>query len=175
MSLRKPGHVDELLNYRLGRLVALSGAPIVRLCEGRYGVARREWGLIAQLGASGTASPSILAERCGLDRARTSRTITTLVQKQLARRDASAADPRRALVSLTPAGTRIYEALLDDAAAYHAELVAVLDDAMLDSLDRALHALMGRASELNARVATDVRADRRHGGSRARWPRGSPQ
>ena len=42
MTLTRPDTLDDLLNYRLMRLFAVSGAPVVRLCEGRYGIARRE-------------------------------------------------------------------------------------------------------------------------------------
>jgi hypothetical protein len=53
LSLRQPRQLDELLNYRLLRLFAVSGAPVVRLLEGRYGISRREWRLIALLAARG--------------------------------------------------------------------------------------------------------------------------
>jgi len=169
MSLRLPRDVDDLLNYRLGRLVALSSAPVIRLCEGRYGVSRREWRVIGLLAAHGTLAPSVLAERCGLDRSRTSRTITRLVEKKLASRDVHAADPRRAQVSLTEAGRRMYDELFAQVAGFNRELAAVLDDATLDALEGALQRLMVRARELNLQFATDVQADRRHGGSRRRW------
>ena len=41
LSLRVPASLDELLNYRLLRLYAASGAPVIRLLEGRYGRARQ--------------------------------------------------------------------------------------------------------------------------------------
>jgi DNA-binding MarR family transcriptional regulator len=76
MSLADPHTVDDLLNYRLSRLFASSGAMVIRLCEGRYGITRREWRLIALLAAHGAMSPSQLAARAHLERARTSRHIT---------------------------------------------------------------------------------------------------
>lgn len=47
--LQHPRKHDDLLNYRLKRLFSLGGAPAVRLCEGRYGIARNEWRMIAAL------------------------------------------------------------------------------------------------------------------------------
>ena len=41
--LQDPQRHDDLLNYRLKRLVGLGGAPAVRLCEGRFGISRTEW------------------------------------------------------------------------------------------------------------------------------------
>ena len=42
LSLREPRQLDDLLNVRLLQLFAVSGAPVVRLLEGRYGIKRRE-------------------------------------------------------------------------------------------------------------------------------------
>lgn len=52
MSFARPATVDDLLNYRLSCLLASSGAMVTRLCEGRYGITRREWRLVALLGKS---------------------------------------------------------------------------------------------------------------------------
>src|SRR5690242_5678015 len=111
MSLSDPRTVDDLLNYRLSRLLENSGAMITRLCEGRYGITRREWRLVALLAADGPMSPSQLAARAHLDRARVSRLITELRAKQLVRRVRVAEDARRARVMLTDAGQRLYAEL----------------------------------------------------------------
>lgn len=164
--LRQPRSLDELLNFRLHILQALSGAPIVRLMEGRHGITRREWRLLALLADRGPLSPSALAEQGQLDRARTSRSIGVLVEKKLALREALAADPRRARVSLTPAGQRLYDQLFPLIADINAQLVSVLDDATLDVLDNALARLKTKAHELNGALATDIKARRQQGGSR---------
>ena len=95
MSLRQPTPLDELLNYRLQRQQAATGAPVIRLLEGRYGISRREWRLPALLAARGALQPSALALQLQLDRLRTSRTIGTLVAKRLAARAAYGGCPRR--------------------------------------------------------------------------------
>ena len=63
--------IDDLLLYRLGRLSSTAGALVVRLCEGGYGITRREWAVVAQLYENGGLPPSVLAERMHRDRART--------------------------------------------------------------------------------------------------------
>lgn len=73
--------IDDLLLYRLSRLSSVAGAMVVRLCEGGYGITRREWGVVAQLYENGSLPPSALAERMHRDRARTSRTLTALGKK----------------------------------------------------------------------------------------------
>ena len=44
--------VNDLLLYRLGRLVSTGGSLVVRLCEGQFGITRREWRLLAGMEAA---------------------------------------------------------------------------------------------------------------------------
>lgn len=166
LSLRAPQTLDDLLNYRLLRLHAASGAPVIRLLEGRYGIARREWRLLALLAAHGPAAPSQLAERAQLDRPRTSRALGLLAAKQLVQRDTQAGDARRALVALTAQGRALYDEVFPQVAAINARVVAALDDAAVRALDEALQRLTAQALQVNREIARDVRADRRAGGTR---------
>lgn len=170
LSLREPRQLDDLLNFRLLRLFAVSGAPVVRLLEGRYGIARREWRLLAMLAARGALSPSALAEEAALDRPRTSRAIGTLVAKQLLARVVQRGDARRAQVALTARGWALYEEVFPQVAAINVQLVGVLDDALAQALDAALTRLTEAAHRHNGELARDVSADRRAGGSRRARP-----
>lgn len=171
MTLSRPRDLDDLLNYRLMRLFAVSGAPVVRLCEGRYGISRREWRVVALLAAHGAMSPSALAERGDLDRARTSRAIGSLVTKQLVRRVPQPGDARRAVVALSDAGRALYEELFPQVAEINRRVLAVLEPPLIAALDEALARMTLHATTLNGALATDVQADRRRGGSRRRWSR----
>ena len=76
--------VEDMLLYRLSHLTGSAGAMVVRLCEGGYGITRREWGVLAQLhGQPEGVLPSVLAERMQRDRARTSRALSALQAKGL--------------------------------------------------------------------------------------------
>lgn len=166
LSLRDPQSIDELLNYRLLRLFSISGAPVIRLLEGRYGLARREWRLVAVLAATGPLSPSALAQRAHLDRPRTSRAIGALLRKKLVLRELQAGDARRARVTLSAAGRRLYDEIFPQVAAINRQVVQELDDASLRLLDEALERLTTRAERLNGELAQDVRADRWAGSAR---------
>jgi DNA-binding MarR family transcriptional regulator len=170
LSLREPRSLDDLLNYRLLTLFALSGAPVIRLLEGRYGIARREWRLIGLLAARGSLSPSVLAVEAQLDRPRTSRAIGGLVAKGLLARVPLPGDARQARVGLTEAGRRLHDEVFPQVAEINRALLAGVDDAAVRALDRLLDALTERARVLNGQTATDVRADRRAGGSRRLRP-----
>ncbi|WP_029001744.1 MarR family winged helix-turn-helix transcriptional regulator [Azohydromonas australica] len=160
---RRAERLDELMNYRLTRLIALSGAPVIRLCEGRYGISRREWRVLAHLAVQGPVSPSALAEQIALDRARTSRAIGGLVDKQLVERVALPGDRRRARVGLSEKGEALHAELFPQVAELNRQLLEALDDTLLAGLDAALQRLEAQAGRINGSFATEVRADRHRG------------
>ncbi|MFM7024613.1 MAG: MarR family winged helix-turn-helix transcriptional regulator [Limnohabitans sp.] len=157
--------VDDMLLYRLGQLSATAGAMVVRLCEGGFGITRREWGVLAQLhGQPQGLLPSALAERMRRDRARTSRTLTALLGKGLIERVVLPHDRRSARVSLTPAGQALYDALMPQVQAINARILAVLDPAQKQSLDEAIDGLRAQAQRLLDETGADLpKADRRRG------------
>lgn len=170
LSLRDPRSLDDLLNYRLLKLHALSGTPVIRLLEGRYGIARREWRLIGLLAARGALSPSALADEAQLDRPRTSRAISALVAKGLLTREPLPGDARQAVVALTASGRQLYDEVFPQVADINRAVLEAVDDAAVQALDRLLHQLTERARVLNGERVQEVRADRRAGGSRRILP-----
>ena len=166
MSLADPRKSDDLLNYRLSRLLAASGAMVVRLCEGRYGITRREWRVIAVLAEHGPVSPSDLATRTHLERGRASALITQLVSKKLLQRVAVPGDARRAEVMLTEAGRAVYDDLLPQSAAFNREVLEVLDPQEREAFDGMLRKLTEAAERIAAARPVAEKADRRHGGAR---------
>ena len=166
MSLPDPRTVDDLLNYRLSCLLEFSGAMITRLCEGRYGITRREWRLIALLAAHGAMSPSDLATRAKLERPRVSRLITELVAKNLMARVGDHEDKRRALVRLTDEGRALYEELFPRTVVFHKQVLAALNAEELAAFDLALAKLTEQATRIAAMKPVAEKADRRHGGAR---------
>ena len=99
--LGDPASLDDLLLYRINRLLSVAGSMVIRLCEGRFGITRREWRVLALLAQDEGLLSSQLAQRAQLDRARTSRAITSLVGKKLLRRETRPGDRRQAALVLT--------------------------------------------------------------------------
>ena len=166
MSLADPRNAHELLNYRLSRLLASSGAMVVRLCEGRYGITRREWRLIALLAEEGSMSPSQLAQSANLERARVSALLTDLTAKKLIRRHAVPGDARRAQVSLSDEGKALYDELLPLSVHFQQEVLAALTQAERALIDLARGQLTQAAERIAASKPVAEKADRQHGGGR---------
>lgn len=141
---RAPRRLDDFMLFRLARLSAVAGSMVVRLCEGRFGITRREWRLLAALADAGPLPSSALADRIELDRARTSRAVGQLVDKRLVRRDAAAAGT---LLQLTEAGQALHAALLPEVARINGELLQALSDAEVEQFDALVQRLLDRARQ----------------------------
>ncbi|HYF16943.1 MAG TPA: MarR family transcriptional regulator [Ramlibacter sp.] len=165
MALAQPASLEDLLLYRLNRVLRPAGGMVIRLCEGRFGVTRREWAILGLLGTHEDLISSQLAELAQLDRARTSRAVTSLVAKQLVRRQAGSGDRRHARLALTPQGRALYDAIFPVVRELNTQLLAVLSPSQVAQLDDALQRLQVRAHELAASLDLP-KADRRRGGAR---------
>lgn len=166
MALDSPRNVEDLLNYRLARLMALTGAPGLRLLEGRYGVTRRAWGLMGILAANGAMSPSELSQRARLERAKVSLTISDLVERGLLLRVAVPHDRRRAHVDLTEQGRALYRQAFPEVAAISQSMLEDLSPAQIEALDQIMRRISATAERLQASALVTDKADRRRGGSR---------
>lgn len=158
--------VEDMLLYRLSQLSAAAGGMVVRLCEGGYGITRREWGVLAQLhGQPQGLLPSLLAERMHRDRARTSRALTALQRKGLIERTVLPHDRRSVRVNLTPKGQALYAELMPQVQAINARILEVLEPFQKQALDQAIESLRQQAQRLLDEMAPGLpKADRRRGG-----------
>ncbi|MBY0411157.1 MAG: MarR family transcriptional regulator [Burkholderiaceae bacterium] len=153
--LTDPAQANDLLMFRLNRLLSVAGSLVVRLCEGGYGITRREWGLLMVLAQQPGVPPGELAQLLGLDRARTSRAVTSLLTKKLITRNTMPGDRRQASLMLTAAGQAVVDALFPQIRTLNQALLAGLDAHAVQSLDLALASMQAQAQTLVA-TRTDV-------------------
>lgn len=172
MTFAHPTTVEDLLNYRLSRLLESSGSMVTLLCEGRYGITRREWRLVCFLAEHGAMSPSELSSRAHLVRSRISRHVSDLVAKKLLVRVEVEGDRRRARLELTARGRSLHSELFPQSVRFNNLVLQALSEADLAGFDRALERLTEAADRISDSHALPEKADRRHGGSRRFTPGG---
>lgn len=163
--LTEPQGLDDLLLYRLYRLLAVASEPVNRLCEGVHGITRREWRLVALLGQHGALRSSQLAERALLDRARTSKAVSSLVGKGLLVRSSGAGDARHVVLSLTEHGRQLHDQVLPQVRAINGQLLQALAADQVAALDDSLARLQQQAG-LSGLAATLPRIGRHRGKGR---------
>ncbi|MDP2262646.1 MAG: MarR family transcriptional regulator [Hydrogenophaga sp.] len=147
--LTHPRQQDDLLLYRLYRIHATAGPLVVRMCEREYGITRREWRVLSCLADVEGVLSSELAERAMLDRARTSRTLTRLVDKKLVRREPRPSDRREVHVFLTEEGRALYDEVFPRVAAIQRQLLAPFSAAQRAQFSELLARLQAQATRLN--------------------------
>ncbi len=161
--LDSPLALDDLFLYRISQLLGVAGSLVIRLCEGRFGITRREWRVLALLATDEGLLSSELAQRAQLDRARTSRAISSLVAKKLLSRQPRPGDRRQATLVLSPAGRELYDTLFPLVKDINQAVLAPLATAQRVQLDGWLTALQAQADALRGESALP-KADRRRGG-----------
>jgi DNA-binding MarR family transcriptional regulator len=161
--LSQPQVIDDLLLYRINRLLQVAGSMVIRLCEGRFGITRREWRVIAVLASRPGLLSSQLAERAQLDRARTSRAVSSLVAKKLVHREAGPGDRRQVRLALTKEGDTLYREMFPLVRQINRELLSDLSGAEAAALQTMLERMQERADQMVAQ-ADLPKADRRRGG-----------
>lgn len=148
--LSEPHHQADLLLYRLYRIHITAGRLVVHMCESEFGITRREWRILSFLAEREGAMSSQLAEHAMLDRARTSRTLTTLASKKLVVRQPKPSDRREVHVFLTEEGRRLYGAIYPRVAAINRELASGLTAVQRQQLDAMVDLLQAQANRMVA-------------------------
>lgn len=171
-QLTAPRSILDLLNFQLHMTETAGSANVTRLCEGEFGITRREWRFVAILAAKGALSPSDLATCAALDRSRTSKGVMALLAKGLVTRQAQPGDRRRAQVALTPAGQAMYERAFPRVRDFNLALLEALTPQEAETLAQLLNRLRRRAVQLSRAGLVGASANRRQGGSRRIRPGG---
>lgn len=148
--LNQPLTIDDMLLYVLWVIQTNAGRAVVQLCETEFGISRREWRLLAHLAGNEGLQPSELALRTGLDRARTSRALTTLVQKRLVQRIPRPGNRREVVLQLTDAGRALHARLLPRVADIQGRLLSVLTQGEVGQLSELLGRLAKQAQTMGA-------------------------
>ncbi|KAG0732362.1 hypothetical protein G6F23_014394 [Rhizopus arrhizus] len=152
--------------YLLYQAWSQSNPVFVRLCEGRFGITRREWRILACAVEGGIMNSAELAAAAKLDLPRTSRTLGTLCEKGWLRRLHDSADRRVVRVEATAEGIDRYQRLLPEVARLNDLLV---QDLSLDEI-ALLRDFLARIEQRGRRMADDnivsEKASRREGGTR---------
>jgi DNA-binding MarR family transcriptional regulator len=161
--LADPQGMRDVLPYQANRLLALTGAPVVRWCEGQFGISRRQWRLLAALAEQGVMQSSQLAVHVELDRVRTSRALLGLEEQGLITRNAQLGNARHVFVSITQAGREIYDGLWPLVKAHHQRLMSALSKQQVAALEAMINLLQAQALRLQASYDDLPKANRRAG------------
>jgi len=141
--------LEDFLPYRLSVLANTVSRGIARQYADRFGLSIPEWRVMAVLGRFAPLSAGEVCERTRMDKVRVSRAVARLSDAGLIARRADAADRRRGLLRLSPAGRAVHREIVPLARAREAELLAALDPQESAQLDALVAKLQHRADVLD--------------------------
>ena len=137
--------LEAFLPYRLSVVTNRASRLFARRYSEAFGLSIPEWRVLAVVGRFGGLSATEVVERTAMDKVKVSRAVRGLLDRALLARQEDPADRRVQRLAMTPAGRRLHAAIVPEARALEADLLAPLS-----TTDRAaLHALLGR---LDARL-----------------------
>jgi len=142
------GKLDDFIPYKLAVVANRVSQSIGKLFETRFNIQIPEWRIIMALYSYGDLVFHEVVDRTSMDKARVSRAQRRMVDLGMIRTYGHPADGRKVILSLTPAGRKICENILPEAAEREAWFLAVLDEHEHLQLDVILDKLMKRSLEL---------------------------
>jgi DNA-binding MarR family transcriptional regulator len=140
--------LEQFLTYRLHVLTKLAERGIGERYQERLGVTLPEARVIASVGSFGPFSIMDLARHANLDKSQASRAAEALIKQGLVQREASEADGRVVLISLTAEGRELYRKVMPIARKWNTDLFDCLDEnekaAFGAALDRIIENVQAR-------------------------------
>jgi DNA-binding MarR family transcriptional regulator len=140
--------IHDLLSYRLGRAAHLVSRSAALRYRREFDVSLGEWRALALLAADAPLSLNDLARAAGLDKAQMSRVVSALIERGLVLRQHSERGGRMVELSLSRAGSRLYQGLIGAAAERDAALRSCLTSAERAALETALTKLAAEARRM---------------------------
>jgi DNA-binding MarR family transcriptional regulator len=146
-----PLALDRFLPYRLSVLANTVSTSIARVYARRFGLSVPEWRVMAVLGMSPPLTARDVCGRTAMDKVRVSRAVARLLRGGLLERKIDAGDRRRAFLTLSRKGRRVYRDIIPLALGAEAQLNAALGPEELRQLDGLITKLQARADALARR------------------------
>ena len=142
MTLR----LETFLPYRLAVAADAVSQGLAAVYAARFAITIPEWRLIANLGHHGALTAGEVAAHSSLDKVQVSRAVARLQRRRLVSRRVDTHDKRRAHLTLTVAGRRLFSDIAALALAWERDLLAGLPAAERAALDAALTRLTDEAN-----------------------------
>lgn len=158
--------LHDMFMYQLYQAWSQANPVFVRLCEGRFGITRREWRVLACSVEGGSLTSTELAAAAQLDLVRTSRTLGVLCDKGWLLRVPHPDDRRVVRVEPTEAGRACYRDMLPEVR----KLNQLLTQDLTQEEIQLMRGLLGKVARRGLIMAHEnivqEKANRREGGTR---------
>jgi len=141
--------LNHLLDYQLYLLCRDCSSVMERWMQGKFGITRRRWRIIAALHESSEgATLTEIAQRAELGKDQASRTVGTMCREGYLKRLSQPDNARYAKIVFTDKSRTLYEAIFKEYRAANLHMLEVLTPEEIETLDTVLIKLRQRAQDL---------------------------
>jgi len=133
--------LQAFLPYRLNRLSEATSLEVRPIYRDMFGLTRPEWRVLAALADLGPATATQVCAHSAQHKTKVSRAVVALEDRRWLKRGAAPKDRRAEILTLTPAGEKAYQDLIDPLSQREDALLARLSPEEKAALDKGLAAL----------------------------------
>ena len=145
--------------YQLSSVSNRVSKAFARAYAREFGLTIPEWRVLAILGRYAPLSSNEICDRSGMDKAKVSRAVASLVKRELIHREQNRDDLRLIRLSFTPLGRSVYERIVPRALDLERELTRALLPGDREVLNRVLAALDRAACAYSSGVQSEEEGD----------------
>jgi DNA-binding MarR family transcriptional regulator len=150
-KLSCPFGIQDMFLYRINQLRAKGGGVVLRYCEGKFGITRREWVILAILSTEEVINSSALASRAELTPPATSKAVSSLLTKGLLERNVDPQNRRVARINISKSGKDVYEQILPIVISINKYILEPISKDEIEILDSMLERMQQQANKLDMR------------------------
>lgn len=140
--------LDTFLPYRLALLSSLVSRGIQNIYAAEFDISISEWRLIAILGSDGPMVANDIRQRAAMDKVQVSRAAAKLLEAGHIRKQVDPGDRRRATLSLSGSGQKIFNQIVPIALEREAFLSSALSEKEKSNLIQLLEKLTQIAKDM---------------------------
>src|SRR3569833_1040978 len=148
-----PLKLEGFLPHRLLVCAQFVSAALARVHAERHQIGVPEWRVLVVLAECGGAAAKAIGQRSNMHKTKVSRAVAVLEQRGLVTRRSNSEDLREAFLSLTPSGRALHDELAPGALEFAERLVAAIEPADREALNRILERLTLQSAQIAADIA----------------------
>lgn len=151
--------LDQFLPYRLVSLSQKISHALSAIYREQFGISVAEWRILANLAEKGELNPKEIAQQTSMDKAKVSRAIKELSDKQYVVKRRDKLDQRAYWLGLNARGRAMYRQIVPLALDWEAQLLDALDASEYRDLNRIIEKLARRLEAVETHSAGGTGGD----------------
>jgi len=152
VEMREPKSVADLLTYRVLRLSNTFGLFAGRRYREQFGMRLPEWRVMSIIASWEPTTAREVSRVLATDKGWVGLSVEALRQRGFVKRSADAKDARRSVITLTPQGREMHDAILAIARQRQRRLLAALSQGTAETLIASLDTLQAEADRMLAEL-----------------------